>query len=207
MDLNKIKELRAIIPVPITEAKELLQNNAQDVEQCVYLYKEKALKQIMQDTGCSRQMAASVYEDEKLDLNRTISVIREILFDKNYKHVAGIDSEKLLYVRDWMYILRDNDLGISLSYKHLHQVIAVFKRLPKLKEIAILLEETKQVYDKIFEGYSDDMPMSEFIRRNCLLDGSPIFRKAFNTIPLQIEAIKDEMRRHWRNVRDEGENK
>lgn len=200
MDINKIKELRAIVPIPIGEAKELLLNNAEDVEQCVYLYKDKVLKQIVAETGCNRQMASNVYEEEKLDINRTISVIKEKLFDKHYKPIKGVNVENMLYVRDWMYIVKDKDLGISLAYKHLPKVIELFKKIPKLNTIATTLEDALVVYKNIFDGYNDDMPMNEFIRRNCLMDGSPAFQKAFSSIPLQMETIKDEIRRHWRNV-------
>lgn len=199
-DIKLVSELRKLVPIPIFEAKKLIEKTGGDVEQAVYLYKEKTIKEIMAKTHCTRAEVCEVYELEKLDINRTISILKEKEYDRNYKRIEGIDKHSLLYVRDWLYILESEDFATSLGYKKLDSVIAIFKKIPKLHLIGEEIQTVKYEYDTIFTGYTDSAPIDDFIRRNCLLDNNRIFLEANKNIPLQIEAIKDEIRRHWRNV-------
>lgn len=201
-DIKLVSELRKLVPIPIFEAKKLIEKTGGDVEQAVYLYKEKTIKEIMTKTHCTRAEVCEVYELEKLDINRTISILKEKEYDRNYKRIEGIDKHSLLYVRDWLYILESKDFATSLSYKKLDKVIEIFNKIPKLAEVAKELKSVKQHYDTIFTGYTDTAPLDDFIRRNCLLDNNKSFIQANANIPLQIETIKDEIRRHWRNVQE-----
>lgn len=199
-DIKRIGELRKLVPIPISEAKILLEKTQGDVEQAVYLYKEKTIKELMAKTQCTRSEVSEVYESEKLDINRTLSILNEKNYDKNYKRIDGVDKKSLLHVRDWLYILESKDLATSLGYKKLDSVIEVFSKIPKLKSIAEEIRKVKNEYNIIFDGYTDSAPLEDFVRRNCLLDNNKIFIHANSSIPLQVETIKDEIRRHWRNV-------
>lgn len=48
--IDKIKELRKVLPIPIGEAKQLLMENEGDVEKCIYLFKAKSLNEIQDIT-------------------------------------------------------------------------------------------------------------------------------------------------------------
>lgn len=200
MEKDKIKELRSLVPIPMQIAKTMLQENNFDVDKCVQLFKKKTIADIVLETGCDEKIASEVYEKEKFDILRTISIIKDLMFDKTYEPISGVDHENLLYIRDWLSIMQNNDFGISLGYKHLQKVIDVFDRIPKLNHLSALLQAAKNDYDRVFEGYTDSKPLSEFVRLNKELDDCPSFQISSKKIPLELELIRDEIRKHWRNV-------
>lgn len=200
MDATKIKELRELIPIPMQEAKILLEANSGDIQKCVSQFKEQTIQNIIKETGCDKSKAIEIFEKEKLDVNRTISAIKEMIYDSKYQQQEGINEETLLRVRDWLYIMQEKDFGVSLGYKHLQTVIDVFDKLPKLLHLASMMQAAKNDYDRIFEGYTDDLPLEDFVKRNVQLDDCPSFQVAFKQVPLELELVKDEVRKHWRNV-------
>ncbi len=92
----KVKALREIMPIPMAEAVELLKENNGDIKTCAEIFKAKSIELICKETGCSENMAIEFYEKEKFDLNRTISFIKEELFDQNYKPLNNITLENLI---------------------------------------------------------------------------------------------------------------
>lgn len=199
---EKILKLRAQRPIPLMEAKQLLADNDGDVEKCVLLYTAKAIKMIIEATGTDATTADKHYQAEKYDINVAISMIREEIYDANYKVIEGITRESLEITREWLYILETNDFAYSLSYSNLPKAVEVMNLMPELKNTVELLKKAKNDYDKIFEGYSDNMPLDEFVRRSRQLDDSPAFMEANSIIPLQIITIKQIISRHWRNVQN-----
>lgn len=197
---NKITELRAILPIPLMEAKQMLEANNLDVETCVYLYTAKAIKEICEATGCDSKMAEEYYKREKYDINRAISFINDAIYDRTYKAIEGINHDSLQSIKDWIYLMEKEDFAYSLSYSHLQNTWETMALLPKLKPIGELLQKVKKSYNIIFEGYSDSSSIEDFVKRNRNLDDDETFQIANEQIPLQLHYIKDEVARHWRNT-------
>ncbi|NDV69291.1 hypothetical protein [Dysgonomonas sp. 25] len=198
--MNKVKELRTILPIPINEALELLRANDGDIETCVYLYKAKALEHICSETGCDKAMADHYYEAEKYDINRAISFINDELFDRNYTPIDGVTFDGLQTALYWLRLIETKDFAYSLSFSRLDEVIDVMLRIEPLHETADMLRKAKAVYDRIFEGYSDNLPIEEFVRRYQQLDHEVDFMNADYLIPLRRIVIAEELRRHLRNL-------
>lgn len=197
---EKIKELRAILPIPLLEAKQLLETNDNDIEMCVYLYKAKAIKEITQATGCDSKIAEEYYNREKYDINRAISFISDLLYDQNYEPIVGINHTSLQHIKDWMYWMNKEDFAYSLSYPQLSKAIETMLMINSLVKIAILLDKVKKSYDKIFEGYSNSNSIEDYIKRNQILDNDIDFQRANEQIPLQVSFIEKEVSKHWRNT-------
>lgn len=197
---DKIRELRTMLPIPMAEAKQLLMDNDGDIETCVLLYTGKAIKMITEATGASKEVADSHYRKENFDINRAISVIRDEIYDANYKPIDGVSKASLQYAKDWIYAMETYDFGTSLRYKDLQKAIDVMQLIPELKGIADQLEEVKKDHDIIFKGYNDSLPLEDFVRRSRRLDDVPIFQEANKLIPLQVLYIKNEISKHWRNL-------
>lgn len=197
---NRITELRSIRPIPLLEAKQLLEANNGDIDACVDIYTTKAIKQICDATGCTLEDAEKSYTEEEFDINRAISVVKNKLYDMNYTPIAGVNKETLQLVRNWIYVVETENFGHSLSYKYLNDVVETLTLIPKLNELAVILGDAKRVYDQIFANYNDNQPLEEFVRLNRKLDDAPEFQLAEKQIPLQISYIGDEVKRHWRNV-------
>lgn len=200
MNIEIVKKLRSEIPIPLSEAKHLLSTNNNNVEKCVILYKDKIAKNIMSATGCTLNDAQRALEKNKFDVNRALSSVIEEEYDKKFVPTAGVDKDSLLYAKDWLYLLENRDLSATLSYKHYDKLLNLFSLMKPLAHLTTTLKLAKEDYDRIFEGYTDQAPMDDFIRRNTLLDVSLNYQNATNTVKLEIEKIKDELRRQWRNV-------
>lgn len=196
--IKRVKELRKHLPIPIGEALQMLQDNEGDIEKCIYLFKAKSIKLICEQTGCDLEMAAKYYEEEKFDINKAISSVNEALFDFNYKPITGLTREKLQQILQWIRIVQEKDFAYSLSFNQLSAVIDNMFLIPELKDTANILERAYESYNSIFEGYSDDSPMEDFVRRNQKLDYDIDFMNANNLIPLRITIIKDCVLRHGR---------
>lgn len=197
---ENIKELRKAIPIPLTEAIELLKNNNSDIQKCIDIFKTNSIRIICELTGCDKSMASKYYESEKFDFNRTVSSIREDLYDKNYKPIDNITKEKLRQILQWINIAQSEDFGISLNYINMNIVIETIKLIPNLSDISALLEQAKKAKDVLFDGYDDNMPIEEFVRRNKKLDDNSSFQAANENIPLRLTIIKEELLRHLRNM-------
>lgn len=197
---DKIKELRAILPVPMQEALQMLKANDGDVEKCVRLFKAKSIKEISELTGCDEKTVADYYEAEKYDFNRTISSLREDTYDKNYKKVDGLTKEAISNVLQWIHIIESDDFGVSLDYQLLDRVLHTLVLIPTLSEIGATVEKAKHSKDVIFEGYQDTDSLDEFVRRHRKLDDSQEFQRASELVAMKLTVMKEELLRHSRNL-------
>lgn len=197
---EKIKELRKILPVPMAEALSLLKANNGDVEKCVYLFKAKSVGEICELTGCDEKMANEYYEAEKFDFNRTVSAIREAIYDRNYSPIDGLDREAVSAALQWLRAVEADDFGVSLDYKGLDKALDAMSLIPEMQETAQMVRKAKQAKDKIFSGYSPNDSLDEFVRRHKVLDDEPVFEVANRLIPLQVTVLKDHLLRHSRNL-------
>ncbi|MDR3059129.1 MAG: hypothetical protein LBU84_13440 [Prevotella sp.] len=198
--IDKIKELRKVLPIPIGEAKQLLMENEGDVEKCIYLFKAKSLNEIQDITGCDEKMANEYYEIEKCDFNRTVSAIREAIYDRNYKPINGVTKESVSLIYQWLRIIETDDFGRSLDFNYLNTVIDKMLLIPSLIDTANTIRKAKDAKDIIFDGYSDSSSLDEFVRRHKRLDDSEEFQEADKIINLRITIIKEELMRHARNL-------
>lgn len=197
---EKIIELRKILPIPMGEAIQMLKDNDNDVEKCVYLFKAKSIKEIQSLTGCDEEMANKYYEAERYDFNRTVSAIREDLFDKNYTLIEGVTKENISLIYQWLRLIEDKDFGLSLDFSYLNIVLDTLLLIPALKETAETIRKAKDAKDIIFEGYSDTDSLDEFVRRYKKLDDSEEFQKADRIVNLKLTIIREELMRHARNL-------
>lgn len=197
---EKVIELRKILPIPMGEAIQMLKDNNNDVEKCVYLFKAKSIKEIQSLTGCDEEMANKYYEAEKYDFNRTVSSIREDLFDKNYTLIEGVTKENISLIYQWLRIIEDKDFGLSLDFWYLNIVLDTLLLIPPLKETAEVVRKAKEAKDTIFEGYSDTDSLDEFVRRHKKLDDNEEFQKADRIVSLKLTIIREELMRHARNL-------
>ena len=197
---EKIIELRKILPIPMGEAIQMLKDNDNDVEKCVYLFKAKSIKEIQSLTGCDEEMVNKYYEAEKYDFNRTVSAMREDLFDKNYTLIEGVTKENISLIYQWLRIIEDKDFGLSLDFSYLNIVLDTLLLIPPLKETAETIRKAKDAKDIIFEGYSDTDSLDEFVRRYKKLDDSEEFQKANHIVSLKLTIIREELMRHARNL-------
>lgn len=198
--LEKIKELRTMLPIPMMEAKKLLEDNGGDIETCVYLYTAKAIKEIQSATGCDADKAEKEYRAENFDINRAISVIKDEIYDQNYVPIEGVNKTRLQLVKDWIYLVETENFGYALAYPHLDKVVETLSLIPNLEKISKMMKVVQKSYAEIFKNYNDSQPLEEFVKLNRQLDDVPEFQEANIQVPLQILYIKNEVSKHWRNV-------
>lgn len=197
----KIKALRDIYPIPINEALKLLKDNNGDVDACAKIFKEVSLDTISESTGCDRTTAWRYYEREKFDLNRTISMLKEDIYDENYNPIDGVTADGLGKVRTWIAIISEKDFASALDYKELPEVIRTLLLIPSLKHFGIAAQQARKIKDTIFNGYSDDLSIDEFIRRNVKLDDHADFQRLYKSVTLSLVSFVDELNRHRRNMK------
>lgn len=61
MDIEKIKKLREKLALPLTQARQLLQQNQGDIEQSIHAYHHQNIAQICQETDCDESLAKQTY--------------------------------------------------------------------------------------------------------------------------------------------------
>lgn len=198
---SKIKDIRNIIPIPISEALNLLKKYEGDVEKCIATAKEANLELIVKETGCSREEAEKMYETEKYDLIRTISAIREDIYDRNYQPVDGITRKAMSAVLEWMNIVEKDDYLTALSYKDLTIVIAALKHLSQRhSEILSTLQEARRTRDILLTD-EDKMTTQEFVKQNTILDVHPASLKGIAAYNTRKTLLREEVLRHLRNLK------
>lgn len=197
---NKVRELRKLMPIPVGEALLLLKNNNGDIDLCTKIFKEKSIQNICQLTGCCADMAAKYYEREKYDLNRTVSMIQDDIYDQSYKAIDGLSPEKIRFAIQWLNMVEDKDFATSLDYKFFDEVVETFSLIAELNKFGEAIAKAKELKDVIFEGYTDDESLNEFVRRHKRLDDEPVFHEADQMTRLSKTVIKDELLKHLRNT-------
>ncbi|MDH6354229.1 hypothetical protein M2132_000556 [Dysgonomonas sp. PH5-45] len=201
MDLKeKVRELRQMVPVPVSEAMALLKENEGDTEKCVYLFKAKSVKEICVATGCDEATATRHYEAEKFDINKAISAIREEAFDRNYKEIEGVTFGRLNTVSEWIRLIEEKDFATSLDYIRLRDVTDTLSLIPSTAEIAEKVLQSQKIKAAVFEGYSDNDAIDEFVRRHQRLDDSPEFQACLRSVVLKLTVLKEEIGRYKRNL-------
>lgn len=198
--IEKIKELRKQIPIPIGEASRLLKENNDDLEICIRLFKAHSIKLICEQTNCDEELATQQYEANELDFNRTVSSIREIFFDQDYTPIENVTIGNIKKIHRWLDIIDDKDFITALDYQSLDDVILALSSISNMRDIAQTIEKAKRIKDYHFEGYSDNDSMEEFIRRNRLLDDNAEIQEINKSIPVKITLIDKELSRHLRNL-------
>lgn len=198
--ISKAKELRKIIPIPINEALVLLKRNRGDLTVCVEQFKDESIQIICKTTGCDKDMASLYYNRENFDLNRSISMIQEDLYDLNYQPIKNLTLENLNKVREWIAFTEEKDFANALDYKYMKEVIETLLMIPKLKHFGIATQQAYKIKREVFNGYSDDLSIEEFIKRNVKLDNDEKFRTLYDTILLSLIPLKEEINRHRRNM-------
>ncbi|NDW09559.1 hypothetical protein [Dysgonomonas sp. 520] len=197
---EKIKELRKTIPIPISEASRLLTENDGDIEKCIYLFKAKSIKEICLVTNCDEAMAIHHYEKEKYDFNRTVSAVKDALYDINYKPIDGLTPDKIRIALGWLSLIKEYDLAFSLDHKHLDIIVETFALIPELNDVADNVRKIKKAKDVVFDGYSGTDPLDEFVRRNKKLEDNPDFQLSYSLINLRLTVITEILVRHLRNL-------
>ncbi len=197
---KQLIELRKQLPVPIAEAVSLLQMHGGNVDACVEAFKAQRIDDICQATGCSSDMASEFYAKEKFDFNRTVSAIREVLYDQNYHRPEGLTKDGLDAISDWIYLVESHDFPTALDYIHLVKAINTLALLPRYKDAADALLSAKAIKEKIFEGYSNSDSMEEFVRRHQRIDDDIEFQKKQSYCVQKLTLIKEELARHKRNI-------
>ncbi|SHF05686.1 hypothetical protein [Dysgonomonas macrotermitis] len=198
---SKIKELRNLLPIPMSEAIQLLKDNDGDIQSCVEIFKKKTIDYISKEAGCNKKTAQKYYEREKFDINRTISMIREDIYDKNYKSIAEVTADRLSKVRSWIAFVEEKDFASALDYNEIQEVIQTLLLIPETKHFGIAIQRARKIKDTIFDKYSDDLSIDEFIRRNVKLDDNDEFRKLFHSVTVSLAILKEEIIRHRRNTK------
>lgn len=198
--LEKIKELRKLVPIPMSEASRLLKNNNGNVELSAHLFKADCIEKICQQTGCDKETATQYYEAEKLDVNRAISEIREDMFDQNYSLIENVTIENIKKAHKWLDMVEEKDFITSLDYAFWGDVILTLSSMPAMKEISEIIVRAKAIKDSYFENYSDNDSMDDFIRRHKLLDDNKELQAINASIPVKITLIDKELSRHLRNL-------
>lgn len=200
MDIKKrITELRALVPIPITEAAALLKNNNYDIQKCASLYKAKSINHIAEKTGCSKEIAETKYITNDYDINRAISSIQEDIYDAHYTPIEGVTRANLLKVREWYNLAQAEDFATAMQYKNIDLVVQTLAQIASLREIGNIIQEAHKIYSKVFEGYSDNDPISEFVVRNKKLDDDIDFMNYWNTYKTKTIKLNEELTRHIRN--------
>lgn len=200
---EQIAELRKMLPIPISEAVLLLKNNNSDIERCANIFKARSIEQIEELTGCESQMAEKYYKEEDFDFNRTVSTIREIIYDQNYISIDGLTRENISFVFQWLGIIENDDFILALDFYQLNVVLETLRLIPNLNDISVFVQKAKEAKDIVFNGYSDSNSLEEYVRRHKCLDDNEDFQYASTMIVLKLTIIREELTRHARNLQPE----
>lgn len=196
---DKIKKVRDAIPAPMSEVLKTLKENDGDVTESIAIIKKRNIIHICQQTGCTEQEAIKEYNTEKYDLNRTISSIREKIYDRSYKPIKGVTCDNIRSILDWMHTVDKYDFISALSFDKLNIVIDTLSAIPTLAEVASKIKEAQKAKDIILAG-EQHMSNEEFIKQNTILDVHPACIEGSEYYRLKHTIINEEVLRHLRNL-------
>lgn len=196
---DKIKKVRDAIPAPMSEVLKTLKENDGDVTESIAIIKKRNIIHICQQTGCTEQEAIKEYNAEKYDLNRTISSIREKIYDRSYKPIKGVTCDNIRSILDWMHTVDKYDFISALSFDKLNIVIDTLSAIPTLAEVASKIKEAQKAKDIILAG-EQHMSNEEFIKQNTILDVHPACIEGSEYYRLKHTIINEEVLRHLRNL-------
>jgi hypothetical protein len=84
VSLEKIQELRKMIPVGMMDAKQFIEESKGDLEKARTLFIEAEIEKLHQLKGEDRTLIAQLFFDEDYDINRTIDKLDDVIFDREF---------------------------------------------------------------------------------------------------------------------------
>ena len=195
----KIKELRSLVPISISEGIKLLKENENDVEKCASIFIESSIDKIVLDTHCLKDTAEAKFREEKYDINVAISIIKREMYDANYKPIEGLTRVDLLEVRKWFGLEQADGFYVAMAYTNIEAVIKTLRLIPSLTDVADIIQKAYKIHFSIFEGYSDNDPIEEFVLKNKQLDDNAEFNKNLALFKSKTIKLNEELTNHIRN--------
>ena len=161
----KIIALRKLIPLPITQAKELLMKYDGKVEDCFEQAKQRYLEELQTQTGYEIQEIAPVYTAFKYDFNKTVGHFRRLKEDTEFdrSRLLGMTDARLALFEKFLQIEDHEGLLSAILMDRFDEVVSFLSHQLNLMELGSILETTKVAYYISPEKY--DFTQSEKYRQ------------------------------------------
>ena len=140
---NQIKALRAKIPVPITEAKQLLQEMNGDVQRAFQFIRTKQLKSLSVKTGYPVQEIGGVFSYFKHDYGLTLSHFKRLrdYVDYDPEKVKNINPEIFKFLDEFEQLEGTENIAAALHHSQFGQINTFIKEKLEMPELAGVFEQ------------------------------------------------------------------
>jgi hypothetical protein len=196
---DQLQALRRRVPIPIHEAISRLKANQGNVDAVEQEFIEQCIAKICEQTNASRDLAFTRFKEQKYDLAKAISSIREEEYDLNYTQPSGLTKEKLTLVEKWLIIRGEEGLGTALGY-HLHSVIETLSLMPVLSDLVESLKSLEKLRQKVLEPYQDIDDRESRLKSSNKFRTSVEYQQCVNLLDQKIHLLERELARHARNI-------
>ncbi|MGH1386005.1 hypothetical protein [Kordia sp.] len=156
-DIQKVKELRERLSIPLNTAMELIQENNSDLSRCEQEFHRHNINTICRLTQCNEEIAKKYYRICKFSIEKAIKKINEQLFFLTATPNEPID--KIGFIL-WAendsinkYINAGNEKSLFIQAKDFDYVINVFKSVYPLKNE---YGEIENGFDILSNNYFDN---------------------------------------------------
>lgn len=140
---NQIKALRTKIPVPITEAKQVLQEMNGDVQRAFQFIRTKQLKSLSVKTGYPVQEIGGVFSYFKYDYELTLSHFKRLrdYVDYDSEKVKNIDPKIFELLDEFEQLEGRENIAAALHHSQFGQINVFIKEKLEMPELAGVFEQ------------------------------------------------------------------
>jgi hypothetical protein len=198
---DQLKELRKRVPISIQEALNLLVVNQGNVDLVENLFIEQCINTICQQTSSSKDLALSRFKEQKYDLAKAISSIKEEQDDSTYIQPPFFTKDKLSVVRDWLDIEEGEGLYVALDNQQFDVVIKTLEQISIMPEFVEALKAIKKRQQAILAEYNNLEDIKEYIKYSNQLRSDSAYKNCEELIEQKGYIINRELFRHIKNVK------
>lgn len=188
--IDKIKELRSLIPVGLLDARRLLGINNNNLEKSRSQFITEEVKALCFKTGEKEELVAKLFFEEEYDKNRTKDRIDDIVYDRDFSSMnlkTSIFDLKMLDA--WLLTVQSFGLMNSLQTNNFDSIVLVVEELG-LKEFS---RELKEAHDFLEQKEREflDLTEDDLINAVAKLKVSKEYKKVLESYKMNVALNPD----------------
>jgi hypothetical protein len=198
---DQVQELRRRVPIPIQEAILRLRLSQGDMDIVEKEFIEDCITTICEQTNASRELAFTHFKEQKQDVAKAISLIREEEYDRNYVQTPGLTKEKLALVEKWLVIEDQEGLAYALGYLHFDSVIDTLSHMTALVDLVKALKTVNEQSQKIVDQYPNSDNIQSYIKGVNKFKATADYKRCEQLLMEKGNILDRELSRHARNIK------
>ena len=145
---EKILRFRNLVPIPISEVESFLSIRNWDIDRAVEDFKFEKIKEISDLIGEEVDLVEEIFQEYKLDYNKTVSYFKRKKEDSNFdfSRLDGLSEESFELIDEWLKWENNEGLLSAICMDKIEQFVKILRKNLRMKDLANKIEKALDLY-------------------------------------------------------------